>query len=259
MDLSALLSLPQDGLLVFLLLFVRFSAMLLLAPLFSQPQLPVRIRVALALMISMVLLPLELHAPHARPAGLDGLLVAVAGEATVGIMLGFVAMLVFQAVSFAGYLIGLQMGFGMDSMYDPGTNQSVPALAVFLGVIASMVFLLADGHHYLLLALDHSLRVVPLGTFRFSEQTMTALMNATAGMFTTVFELVLPVLGVLLLTEVALAIMNRVMPQMNVFVAGFPLKIALGFLTIAIGLPLMVAYLDDAFGRMTRELLMLFG
>lgn len=259
MDLSKLLSLPQDGLIVFLLLSVRFSAMLLVAPVFSMQQVPVRVRVLLAFLCALVLLPLELHAPHARPEGLGSLFDAVAGEVAVGLLLGFVAMLLFHAVSFAGYLVGLQMGFGMDQMFDPTTGGSVPALALFLSAIATMMFLLADGHHWLLLALDRSLQVVPLGTFSFTGQTMARLLAATGGMFDIVMTLSLPILGILLLSEIALAIMNRVMPQMNVFVAGFPLKIALGFFTIAIGLPLMVSFLDDSFARMTRQLLMFFG
>lgn len=260
MDLARLFELPQHGVLVFLLLLFRFSAMMGTAPIFSNVQVPVRIRVSLAMMTALVVLPLQL----ARTPRLDipdpgALFLAILGETAMGLILGFVTMLIIHAIQFAGYMIGLQMGFGMDQVYDPNSGGQVTSLSLFLTAIATVSFLLIDGHHWLLLAINKSLDVVPLGTFTMTPHVMEQMMNAYDGMLTIVFTLLLPILGILMLAEMALAIMNRVMPQMNVFVAGFPVKIGLGILSIFLGLPLMTAFFDDLFVRWIRQAMHFFG
>lgn len=260
MNLANLMALPADGLTLFMLLITRFGAMFIGAPIFSNVQVPVRFRVGLALMMAIVLLPFELgrvKQPHVDDLG--ELVIALAGEMAVGLILGFIAMLVFHGIQFAGYMVGLQMGFGMDQLYDPNTGGQVTSLALFLSALATVTFLLMDGHHFLILALEHSLQVVPPGAYAFGPRTMDGILVATSGLFTIVFTLLLPILGILLLAEVALAIMNRVMPQFNVFVAGFPIKIALGFFTLIMGLPLMASYFVELFTRLGHQLNRFFG
>jgi flagellar biosynthetic protein FliR len=259
MDLAGLLALPADGVRVFLLLFCRFSAMMVTAPIYSNVQVPVRIRVGLGMTCALVLLPLQLGRGARHVADDPGALaLALAGEIAVGLVLGFVTMLLTHAIQFAGYMIGLQMGFGMDAVYDPNSGGQVTSLALILTAVATISFLLIDGHHWLLLALGTSLDVVPPGQFVPHSGHLERMLAGYDDMFTIVLTIMLPILGVLLLAELALAIMNRVMPQMNVFVAGFPVKIALGIVTVFLGLPLMVAYFDDLFGRWVRTALGFF-
>lgn len=260
MDLTRLFELPQDGVLVFILLFARFSAMMITAPIYSNVQVPVRIRVGLAMMMTMVILPLQLaRTPPLAIADPGALFLALLGETVMGLLLGFVTMLIIHAIQFAGYMIGLQMGFGMDQIYDPNSGGQVTSLSLILTAIATVTFLLIDGHHWLLLAINKSLDVVPLGKFEMSGRVLEQFIAAYDGMLTIVFTLLLPFLGILLLAEMALAIMNRVMPQMNVFVAGFPIKIGLGVLSLFLGLPLMTLFFDDLFARWIRQAMHFFG
>ncbi len=260
MDLTRLLQLPADGALIFMLLFCRFSAMMVTAPIYSNVQVPVRLRIGLAMMVTLVMMPLQLaRTPKLPMADPGALVLAIAGELVMGLILGFVTMLLVHAIQFAGYMIGLQMGFGMDQVYDPNSGGQVTSLALFLTAVATVTFLLMDGHHWLLIALGRTLDVVPLGKFAMTGRVLEQMMAAYDGMLTIVFTLLLPILGILLLAEMALAIMNRVMPQMNVFVAGFPIKIGLGILSIFLGLPLMVAYFDDLFARWVRQAMYFFG
>ncbi|MBI6545205.1 MAG: flagellar biosynthetic protein FliR, partial [Cyanobacteria bacterium NC_groundwater_1444_Ag_S-0.65um_54_12] len=223
-------------------------------------QIPVRLRIGLSLLLALIFLPLELgtgNSQHLTNA-LDVLL-AIFNELLVGIILGFVAMLVFHGIQFAAFMVGLQMGFGMDQVVDPTSGQQLTSLSIFLTLIATVTFLLLDGHHWLLLALAHSLQVVPPGSFILEDRILSKILGATNELFFIVFALMLPILGILLLVELALAIMNRMMPQMNIFVTGFPTKIGVGFLTLILGLPLIVAYFGDLFTRLARQLITFFG
>ncbi|MBM3266368.1 MAG: flagellar biosynthetic protein FliR [Candidatus Sericytochromatia bacterium] len=259
LDLGGLLALPQQTVLVFMLLLCRFSAMMVTAPIYSNVQVPVRIRVGLGFFLALMLLPVQLgRAPVPQVGDPGALTMALAGELVAGLLLGFVTMLLIHAIQFAGYMIGLQMGFGMDQIFDPNSGGQITSLALILTAVATISFLLIDGHHFLVLAVAKSLEVMPPGEFYMAPQVKDHLMDSYNGMLTIVFTLLLPILGVLLLAELALAIMNRVMPQMNVFVAGFPIKIGVGILTIFLGLPLMMAYFDDLFLRWIRQALAFF-
>ncbi len=260
MDLNGLATLPQDGVLLLLLLFVRFAAMMTTAPIYSNVQVPVRIRVALGFMLALLLLPVELGSgPKLQIEDAGALTIAILGELVAGLMLGFVTSLLISAIQFGGYMMGLQMGFGMDQVYDPNSGGQITSLALILTAVATICFLMIDGHHWLVIAVAKSLDVLPPGQFRMTPTIMNHLMASFNGMLTIVFTLLLPVLGILMLAELALAIMNRVMPQMNVFVAGFPVKIGIGILTIFLGLPLMMAYFDDLFIRWVKQAMGFFG
>lgn len=260
MDLQGFLALSTDGLLVYLLIFCRFSAMMITAPILSSPQFPVRARIGLALLTAMVLLPLQLSSPRKAVIGNAGALaLAILGELVAGLLFGFLIMLVIQGIQFAGYMIALQMGFGLDQVFDPNSGSQVTTLTLFISTVATLVFLLVDGHHWLLMGLHRSLEAAPPGLFSLEPSALGSFLNAYDGMLDIVLTVMLPFLGVLLLLELALAIMNRVMPQLNVFVAGFPIKIGVGMLTLALGMPLLGAYFGELFTRWFRQSMGILG
>jgi flagellar biosynthetic protein FliR len=274
MNLNTLLTLPVDAALIFMLLFTRMSAMMVTAPIYSNVQVPIRVRVSLGLMLALLLLPLQFRGmpndpywelplkmgtlPEMVLQSPWALALAILGELIAGLILGFITNLIIHAIQFAGYMIGLQMGFGMDQVYDPNSGGQITSLALILTAMATISFLLIDGHHLVVIAIAKSFDVVPPGSFLFTPRLQDHFLSAYDGMLTIVFTLLLPVLGILLLAELALAIMNRVMPQMNVFVAGFPVKIGIGILTIFLGLPLMMAYFMDLFRNWIQVALAFF-
>jgi flagellar biosynthetic protein FliR len=135
------------------------------------------------------------------------------------------------------------MGFGMANVFDPTSRAQVSITAQIYTYTMTMVFLLMDGHHWLLIAIQRSFAAIPLGTFTMNGQVMGVLLAATNELFWVALILMAPVLGVLALSEIAMAIVARIMPQMNVFVAAFPVKIMVGIATMIVALPLMVTYL----------------
>ncbi|HEY9856701.1 MAG TPA: flagellar biosynthetic protein FliR [Stenomitos sp.] len=258
MDLASLLQLPPGGLEVALLVLVRISALFVLAPVFGHANIPIRVRVAAAVLVGVLLVPMALAGPRPDVSTPYLLTLAIAGELTVGLTLGFVASLFFHGVQFAGYLLGLQMGFGMNQMYDPTTRNSTTELGVLLSLVATVSFLASNAHHWLLAAIWRSFHAIPLGTFVLRGPVVEKVVMASAGIFDIALTIMLPISGVILVIELALAILNRVIPQMNVFAIGTGAKILLGMTAISATLPLMGSTFDILIDRLSRQLISFF-
>lgn len=254
MDLAALLGLPENGLALFLLILTRFSGIFLTAPVFGNTVVPIRFRVGLAVLLAALVYPTALGWPTPVMDGPLDVAFALAAELAVGVTLGFVANAVFFGIQFAGHLIALQMGLGMNMIFDPNSRNQTTQLAVLFVLLGTVTFLAVDGHHWLILAVWNSFQSLPLGGFALSGGIMEQVLVATTGIFDVALTLMLPVIGVLMLAELALAIMSRIMPQMNVFVAGFPVKIMLGLATLAATVPLLGGYMRVLFDRLGPSL-----
>lgn len=258
MDLASLLRLPPEGLAIFLLVLTRFSGIFLMAPVFGNSVVPMRFRVSLAVLLTALVYPTAVtwNAP-ALPGALDVTL-AMVSELAIGLTMGFVANCLFHGIQLAGHMIALQMGLGMNAMFDPNTRTQTSELGLLFTLLATVTFLAVDGHHWMLLAVWKSFAAVPLGGFTLSGGIIDQVLVATNGIFDVALTLMLPVIGVLMLAELALAIMSRIMPQMNVFVAGFPVKIMLGLVTLGATLPLIGGYLRFLFDRFGPSLVGIF-
>lgn len=244
MNLLSLFQIPPQGLMVFLLVLVRCSAIFLVAPVLGNANVPARAKVGLAALLALIVTPMVLDAPLPPDLTTFWVMVPVVlSELLLGVTIGFLAQLFFVAVQFAGQVVGLQMGFGMASVFDPMAGAQVSVVGQIYMLLGVLVFLLLDGHHWVLIALQKSFTSMPLGGFRLDERALQTLITASNDMFWVALMIMAPVLGVLVLGEVAMAIVARILPQMNVFVASFPVKIALGVLTMALSFPLMVGYL----------------
>lgn len=258
MNLATLLQLPPDGLMALLLVFIRFSAMFVTAPVLGDQQVPMRAKIGLAALMAFLLFPLAARGPHALPHGPGELTQAVASELVVGLTLGFIAKLFFDGVQFAGHMLGVQMGFGMANLVDPDTGVATSEIGIFLGLSATMVFLLVNAHHWLILALVTSLRTVPLGGFVLTGGIMGRVMVELGGLFDVAFMLLLPFMGILLLADIAMGVVSRVVPQMNILANSFPLKIGVGFLTLALAMPIMAERIEVMLQLHMAQLLRLF-
>lgn len=247
MNLAGLMSLPPQGIIVFLLVLVRASAIFLIAPVLGNANVPARVKVGLSLMLALIFTPFLMNTPlqfdYQTPYGIA---TAVLQEIAIGVLIGFLAQLLFSAMQFAGQSVATQMGFSMSNVFDPGSHAQVSVLSqlyLFLGV---SIFLMLDGHHWLLIALQKSFVSVPLGSFTLDARVMNVLIAASNDMFWIALTLMAPVLGVLVLAELAMGIVARIMPQMNIFVASFPVKIGLGIITMIFAFPLIAMYMGQA-------------
>jgi flagellar biosynthetic protein FliR len=238
----------------------RILALIASAPIFGNKEVPARIKVSIALAISFVIAPTLNIPADLDPASAQGLFVLMQ-QIVAGIIIGFSIRLIFAAVEMAGDLAGMQMGLGFASFYDPQNASFTPVVAQFLGIIAALVFLAANGHLYMLSALADSFRDFPIGVGVPSANAFRTMAEWGGSLFSHALQFSLPLIGALLITNLALGILTRSAPQLNIFAVGFPITIAIGFtalmLTIPYLAPLMEYFTHSGLDTVSRIMLQL--
>lgn len=243
----------------FLLLFVRVTTLLLVAPLFGNRVIPVKIRILVGLALSVALLPVV--PPLSTPDEADtlGLALLVAREVLLGLLLGLVASIGFFGVLFAGQIVGIQMGFGIVNVIDPQSDTQVAVTAEFQNLLFLLVFLTLDGHHLVIDTLAKSLGRIPLGAFTLSADAIEIAARETAGVFSTALRVGGPIVAFLFVTSVALGIIARTAPQLNVFNLGFPVQIVGGLVVLLFVLPSLRVVFEELTQKMGSDLMAVVG
>ncbi|BCK86716.1 hypothetical protein MIZ01_0482 [Sideroxyarcus emersonii] len=238
----------------------RILALIASAPIYGIKEVPARIKVGLALAITLVIAPTLDIPAGLDPASAQGLLVLLQ-QMVAGLVIGLSMQLIFSAVEMAGDIAGLQMGLGFASFYDPQNATFTPVVAQFLGIIATLVFLAADGHLYMLSALADSFQDFPIGASVPAAHAFRTMAEWGGSLFSHALQFSLPMIGVLLITNLALAILTRSAPQLNIFAVGFPITITVGFVTLLLTLPYLSPLMEyfthvglDNASRIMREL-----
>ncbi len=228
----------------FILVLARVSPLFLLAPIFSSRMLPARARGVVAVAISFGIAPLALHGQHLN---LDGLNLAglIGKELLVGLSYSFALAAVFAAISVAGSLMDTAMGFSFGSLIDPITGTQSPILTQLYAMVGVLVFIAIDGDHWMIEGLARSYQLVPIGKFPSITSIVGGADHAFVSIFGSAIELAAPVLLAVLLTDCAMGLVARVMPQLNVFAVGFPAKIAVGLLVMGVSLPFVGGWISD--------------
>ncbi|MBI2939770.1 MAG: flagellar biosynthetic protein FliR [Chloroflexi bacterium] len=246
----------------FLLMFVRIATAYFLAPVLGNRSTPRLAKIAFAAVTTFILLPI--HAPihssggAATPATSLSFALLLAQEFLVGAVIGYSVQVLFAAIQMGGQLIGIQVGLNIATAIDPiSAEQQISYIDQFYAILTALVFLAIDGHHGLILALSRSFEVLPLNTFVFNEALEARLLALTAEMFAIALRIALPVLAALLLADVGMMIIGRMLPQMNVFLVGLPLKLGLGLFTMLLGLPLMLNLVQSQLLRLPAQILAL--
>lgn len=237
----------------FLLVFARITGIFTAAPFFGSRNIPTFAKAALSLLLSYIVFPAVFSAQTVIPAAMAAYIVLVAGEYLLGLIFGFVASLIMQAVQMAGHILDMQIGFGMVNVFDPQFGQQIPLLGNFKYILALMVFLATNGHHVLLGALVASFRLVPVTGVVIPASIAGFMVDLVSGAFAIGFKISLPVLVSLVLADVAFGILARTMPQMNIFVVGIPAKLVIGIFALMMAMPIYVAMLEVGFGGMYRD------
>lgn len=240
-------------------IFVRISAFFVAIPLFRQG-VPALAKLAVAAVVTLLLRP-AVPVPPLPGDPLSYALVA-ASETAVGLAIGLVVTTLLSALYLAGQFIDFPMGFGMVNVLDPQTGTQMPVLGEFLSTVAILVLFLVDGHHVLLRALAESFALLPIGGAGLGGPAIEAVTRLFSASFVLGLRIALPVMGALFLADVALGIVARAVPQINVFFVGFPLKIGIGFAVIALVLPafvMLMAELLSPTGAMTEHIANLVG
>lgn len=228
--------------------FVRILALVSSAPILGNPGIPLRAKIGLALLITFVLAPAIGTMPMVEPGSAIGLLI-MAQQIVIGVAMGLAMRIVFTAVEMAGQLIGMQMGLGFATFFDPQNAAQTPVVGSFLGLISTLFFLALNGHLLMIEVLAQSFHVLPVMAQPLSVTGWRALVGWGGEVFLAGLLLSMPIMAALLITNLALGIMTRAAPQLNVFSVGFPITLAAGFVVLAVALP----YFAPLFERLIHD------
>ena len=233
--------LGEENVVRFLLLFTRMSGLVAFFPFFNHMRIPVEIKTAVVLFLTIFLFPYATVAPF--ELGLVQLVFAVMMELFLGLMAGLLVYLIFAILELAGQQISFVMGFTMANVVDPQTGISVPLMSQLLTLLALTLFLAFDGHHLMLLFYHHSLGELPLGAFYPTLDMWEYISKGVMGMFLFGFILSFPVKAVSLLSDLIFGMLMKTMPQFNLLAVGFPIKIMLAYVVmIAVLSSIMVVF-----------------
>lgn len=239
--------------------FVRISAMLLVAPVFGARNVNARARLSLGLLLAVVVAPQVSGQALIDPLSLNGLVVAI-HQVLIGIAMGFVLQLVFSALTQAGELVALSMGLGFASAVDPVGGVQVPMISQYFTILATLIFLALNGHLVLIELLLRSFDTLPIMAEGVTRDQLWLIVSFGSQMFAGAMLIALPAVASLLLVNIAMGVMTRAAPQLNIFAVGFPLTILAGFLIFLLILPGLPARIGEllmvAFGLVQQILRM---
>lgn len=237
----------------FMFPLARVLALMASAPVFSNVAQPVRIRLAAGLAITLALAP-ALPAPPPIPAGSWIGLAILAQQILIGLLLGFALRIVFIAIDIAGELIGLQMSLSFAVFYDPQNAAQTPVLSEFLGLVVTLIFLAMNGHLLTLSVLAESFRLLPVGVTPMAAGGFKALLAWSSVIFSAGLMLALPLIAALLIANLAMGVLARVAPQLNIFAVGFPVTLMVGFLVLMFAIPYFGGAMERIFDQAFRML-----
>lgn len=250
-----------EGFPIFLLIFCRITSFFVVAPVFSSRGVPNTFQIGLGFFISLIVF-LSYGMSQTIVPNAEYVLI-VMREILIGLMMGFVVYLFFSAVQTAGSLMDMQIGLAMANVVDPHTGVSAPLLGNFKYMLMLVVFLMMNGHHYVLTGLMNSYQWMPLDNELFSRMVSGSLTDYLTRVFGNTFLLALqvaaPLVVAMFLTDLGLGFLTKTAPQFNVFVIGVPLKLILGLFLIVLLMPSLAFLFEKLFSIMFDSLEGLFG
>ncbi len=232
----------------------RILAFISAAPLWSTAGIPRRTRLILGFGITIAIAPALPAMPVIAPASLDGLWV-LTQQMLIGIAMGFAARIVFAAMNMAGELIGMQMGLGFATSYDPLNSSQTPVIAEFVSLIGLLLFMSLNGHLIYVATLAQSFYVIPVSANPLGAASWLNLAELGSKIFSFGMLIALPVVVALMITNIALAVLTRAAPQLNIFALGFPLTLIGGFVALGISMDYLAMPLQALFELALSSLL----
>lgn len=243
---EAIFTLNTQVIASFVLTLMRISLLVFLLPFYGGQNIPSLVKGALCIMLAMAVWPHLSFPASYMPAHPFGLLVLFFGELLVGLMLALFIQFIFAGIQTGGQIIAFQMGFSMMQVADPQSGAQIPGTAHLMYMVALTVFLTLDGHLYILQALTSSFAVMPPGGFFARPVLLSEIIRLSSHMFILAVKVVGPIMAALFLIELALALMARAAPQMNLLIIGMPIKIAVGFFFMFIVFGLLARTIEES-------------
>ena len=229
----------------FLLTLIRVSLIVFLLPFFGGETIPPMVKAAVCVVVTLAIWP-HLSLPgELFPAHPANILILVLSEIILGLLLGMLVQFVFVGFQTGGQIIGFQMGFSMISLADPSTGAQLVITSFLAQTVAMAIFLTMEGHLYILSALMGSFKIIMPGQLFISGTNMADIITLSGQMFTLALKIAGPIIGCLFMVDLALALMAKAAPQMNLLMIGFPIKIGVGLFLMGMVFSLIAMFLDD--------------
>ena len=235
---------------VFLLVMVRISGFVVSAPVFGSRNFPIVAKICFTALVAAILTPSIQSLGQTLPSEPVALAVLGVGELMIGLMLGFVMTLVFAAIQVGGQIMDMQSGFSMINVFNPAMETQVPVFGFFLFILAVLFLLVTNGHHVMIRALVSTFDQIPLGGFVFRPELFWEVSRWGRVMFYDGLLIAAPVAAALFVAYLAMGLIGRLVPQVQLFVVGFPLTIAVGLFVMAISVQMYLMTLEGMFHDM---------
>ena len=255
-----ILNFSPDSYFLFFLIILRISGLFVTAPVLSSENVPRVLRVYLTIICALILFNV-VPPTNISLAALNVIdyFLLVLKELMIGLLLGTIPRIMFAAINFGATIVGFQMGLSIANVVDPQTDTQISVIASFEGLLATLLFVVLDGHHIFFEVISISYHKIPIGSFLFTEAKIDFLLRIMGDLVIIGLKLGAPLVISLLLANVIMGFMARSIPQMNVFIVGFPFTIGLGFIMLIIGMPHLVQAISKLFNSSGRQILELLS
>ncbi|MBU3126632.1 fused FliR family export protein/FlhB family type III secretion system protein [Clostridium tagluense] len=231
----------------FIMVLLRVSAFVMGIPIFFPKGTPAMVKVGFCVVFTFLILPGVNYANVSLITSNTGLIIFCIDEVITGLALGYITKFCFFSAQMAGQLMDFQVGFSMMSMFDPISNQNVTLLGNLLYWVSMVMFFVVDGHHMLIRAIIDSFNVVNIGKFILSQGTVMMMVKIFIEFFTLGFKIAIPIILIIIITDLSMGLVSRTVPQLNVMILGMPIKILVGLSCFALALPIIIKLIVNSF------------
>lgn len=229
--------------------FARASGVIMTAPIFQSRNIPPQVKVFLAFGLALVVAPFVIGTIDLNQFTFGMAIFTLFQELLTGLIMGFMVSLTLYAIQIAGYFFDVQMGFSMVNILDPTTGTQMPLMGQINYIMASLIFLAINGHHTVINSFIQSYQVVKPGMFLIKKEAVGVFVMAFSNLFYLGFKIGIPIMGTIFLADVAMGIIAKLIPQINVFIIGFPVKIILGLIMIIFFIPVYILLIEATFSN----------
>lgn len=229
-----------------LLAFVRIVTVFVQAPIFGGQHFKAPVKIGMAASVTLLAFP-HLTIPDNFPLDIRGYLFAVLTQIGVGLVIGWVSFLVMATAQFGGEMLDVQMGLSAAAQADPSSHGAVNLLRRLHFYVAMLLYLMLNGHHQMWLAIFYSFDKIPLTYFQMTEPQIESMINLAGEIYRVGLQIASPAVAALFVAQIALGLVARVAPQMNVFMLSFPMNLAVGLLLLSLSLPYIMNLMEARF------------
>lgn len=238
----------------FLFVLFRVAAFILFAPVLGSRQFPVLVKIGFILLLSLTVYPMVKPLLPEAPRGMFELTMYLTIELLIGLAIAFASRLIFTAVQIGGTMVDFQMGFGVVNVIDPQTETQVSITAQFQNIFAILIYLSVNAHHTTILAVVESFQLINIQAFHFGGTAMNIVVKLFIDTFIVGIKIASPIMAILFFISVGLGLVARTVPQMNVFIVGFPLQIGAGLLMIGLSMSFFGMVIQNQLSHLPVEL-----